>query len=93
MSDYTLAGKNASDIGASFQLGKIVVGSATFTATSVADTLAHGLGAAPDFVLITPSGETAGDTYKWTSDTTTLTVTRETTVAAETWSYMLGILT
>ena len=89
----TLAGQNAKSIGVNFQLAKVKVGSATFTATSVADTLAHGLGAAPDFVLITGSGETAGTTYKWTSDTTTLTLTRATTVGAETWSYFLAILT
>ena len=93
MSDYTLAGKNSADFGALFQLGKLIGGSLTFNATTTTDTIAHGLGAAPDFVILTFSGETSGDTYTWTSDTTTLTVTRETTVGAETWSYLLGILT
>jgi len=89
----TLAGKNAKDFGALLQLGKIKGGSATFNATTLTDTLTHGLGAAPDFVLLTFSGETAGTVYKWTTDTTTLTVTRATTVGAETWSYLIGILT
>ena len=89
----TLAGKNAKDIGALFRIGAIIGGSLTFNATTTTDTLAHGLGVAPDFVLLTFSGETSGDTYTWTTDTTTLTVTRETTVGAETWSYLIGVLT
>ena len=89
----TLAGKNAKDLGVLFQLGKIKAGSATFNATSVADTLAHGLGAAPDFVLLQSAGEAAGRELTWSSDTTTLTVARATTVAAEAWSYFIGILT
>lgn len=89
----TLQGQNAKTIGNNFQLGKLKVGSATFNATTLTDTLVHGLGAAPDWVILTFSGETAGTVYKWSSDTTTLTVTRATTVAAETWSYFLGILT
>jgi len=88
----TLDGKNAAQIGAEFTLGKILMGTATFNATSTADTLAHGLGAAPTFVLLQNVGETGGRELTWSSDTTTLTVTRATTVAAEVWCYFIGIL-
>ena len=75
-----------------FTATKITAGSATFNATSTDDTLAHGLGAAPDFVILQSAGEAAGRELTWSSDTTTLTVTRATTVAAEAWSYIIGIL-
>lgn len=89
----TLGGQNAKNLGDLFQLDKFTAGSATFNATSVADTLAHGLGAAPDFVILQSAGEAAGRELTWSSDTTTLTVTRATTVGAEVWSYFIGILT
>lgn len=83
---------NAEALGVLFADGSITAGSATFNATSTADTLTHGLGAAPDFVILQSAGEAAGRELTWTSDATTLTVTRATTVGAEAWSYIIGIL-
>jgi hypothetical protein len=85
-------GRNLTDAAAlmaEFTAGKFALGSLTFGATATTDALTHGLGAAPTFVLIHCSE--AGN-FSWAADGTTLTVTRETTVGAATWSYLIGIL-
>jgi len=85
-------GRNLTDAAglmALFAAGKYKAGSLTFGATAATDALTHGLGAAPDFVLLQTSGE---GVLTWASDATTLTVTRATTTGAVTWSYLIGIL-
>lgn len=86
---YTRNFTDAAALMAEFTAGKFALGSLTFGATATTDVLTHGLGAAPTFVLIHCSE--AGN-LSWAADTTSLTVTRETTVGAATWSYFIGIL-
>jgi hypothetical protein len=86
---YTKGAQNAQAFGDLFAAGKVKAGYLTFGATAATDALTHGLGAAPTFVLLQTSGELA---LTWAADTTTLTVTRATTVGAVTWSYLIGIL-
>lgn len=85
-------GRNLTDAAAlmaMFTAGKFKVGTLTFGATATTDALTHGLGAAPTFVMLQAKGE---GYLSWAADSTTLTVTRATTVGADTWNYFIGIL-
>lgn len=87
--EYGQALTDAATIFDLFTAGKVKMGVLTFGATAATDALVHGLGAAPEFVLIACSE--ACD-FSWAADTTTLTVTRTTTVGAATWSYLIGLV-
>lgn len=96
MSAYTNGAQNAATIFDLFQEGKVTAGSGTLTTTDAAIGVAHGLGAAPDFVLITSSlavgaGASAGK-FGWAANATTITFTKADTGAIETFSYLAGIL-
>ena len=86
---YTKAFTNVDTLFGLFAAAKIKCGKLTFGATAATDALTHGLGAAPDFVIL----QAASEGYlSWAANTTTLTVTRATTVGADTWCYLIGIL-
>lgn len=89
---YNLDSQNAATLGNLFQLAKIKAGTLSFGATATTDVLTHGLAATPDFVIVARSEATGALT--WTANTTSVTVTRAgSTTGAETWSYIVGILT
>jgi hypothetical protein len=79
-----------------FAEGKVKAGSGTLTTTDAAIGIAHGLGAAPDFVLVSDSlavgaGAAAGK-IGWAANATTITFTKADTGAQETFSYIAGKL-
>lgn len=88
---YNKDSQNAALFGDEFASAKVKAGTLSFGATATTDVLTHGLGAAPDFVIVARSEATGALT--WAANTTSLTVTRAgSTTGAETWSYIVGIL-
>lgn len=65
---------------------KIKAGTSAMASSAVTSTVTHGLGATPDFVLLSRG---AGATT-WASNSTTLTFTRAATTAASVVSYIIG---
>jgi hypothetical protein len=61
MRAFTKGGFNAIELGDAFAQGKLVVGSATINQNATNAVFTHGLGATPDFVLVTGDGTTAAD--------------------------------
>lgn len=88
---YNKDAQNAALFGDEFASGKLIAGTLSFGASATTDVLTHGLGAAPDFVIVARSE--ASGALTWTANTTSVTVTRAgSTSGAETWSYIVGIL-
>jgi hypothetical protein len=88
---YNQDSQNAAAFAALFTAAGIKAGKLTFGNAATTDVLAHGLGAAPDFVIL--SRELSGvEALTWAADTTDLTVTRTTTTNSEDWSYIVGVL-
>lgn len=69
--------------------GKVKAGASALTTAQTSVAIAHGLGAAPDFVLVTDS---ANVHPSWAATATTLTITSAETNAASRVSYIAGIL-
>ena len=92
---YTRGAQNADKAFEVLNAGKIVVGVTTATTTDAAVSLAHGLGAAPDFVIAMDSSVVAAAhaNLSWAANATTITFTRGDTTNAGTVSYILGIFT
>ncbi len=73
----------------------ILISTATLTTADVALGVAHGLSAAPDFVLFTGSNDSASivEGMSWTADATTLTFLKVDTQDTAIVSYIAGVLT
>ena len=89
---FTRAETNAKAIGDRFTIAGVKIGTTTLTTAQTAATVAHGLGAAPTYVLFNEDDQVAADTITWAATATTLTFTSSNTAAPSTVSYLAAIL-
>lgn len=66
---------------------RVIIGTHTFTATEETLAVAHGLPAAPTFVLVSQAN---GGVVDWSATATTLTFSQQ-TAAAQAISYIAGV--
>jgi len=96
MSAYTKGVKNGAIIGDAFKDGDLVVGSVVIAANATNVTVAHGLSAAPDFVLLgTDENSAVADRmpYVASKDGTNMVLAHtDTDGAAQTVFYLAGVL-
>jgi len=95
---YSKGAQNAEKAFELLNYKKVIIGVSTATTGDAVITVAHGLGAAPDFVLANDSTVGAASGFldvqlSWTATATTISFTRCDTAANGTISYMLGIFT
>ncbi len=86
---FTRAEANAKDFGDEFTIAGLLIANSALTTAQTTVAVAHGLGAAPTFVLV--KGTTASS-ISWTAGATTITFTSTETNAPETISYLAAIL-
>ena len=93
MSSQSKGSQNADKAFEVLNYRKVVTGVSTATTGDIAILVAHGLGAAPDFVLAMDSAVVAAShaNLSWSATATTITFTRGDTTNAGTISYILGI--
>lgn len=96
MSSYTKGSQAAAKLFGALTVSAATAGTGTLTTTDAAIGIAHGLGAAPDFVLLSSSlavgaGAAAGK-FGWAANATTITFTKADTGASETFSYIAAVL-
>jgi hypothetical protein len=87
-SPFSLGAQNADNAFSTFVDGDVTFFSVTMTTAQTQSDVAHGLSAAPDFVLVTGAtqGGGADDGVGWSSDATTITVIATDTSATNTVS-------
>ena len=92
---YQLGGKNAIKAMGVFVDGDIKFATALMTTNDVALGVAHGLSAAPDFVIFTGSNSSASivEGMSWTANATTITFLKVDTQDTAIISYIAGNLT
>jgi hypothetical protein len=91
-SPFSNGAQNADKAFSHFANGDVTFLNVALTTIQTIGTAAHGLSAAPDFVLVNGSAVTANSTngIGWSADATTLTVTVDNTAAPVTVSVLAG---
>lgn len=93
-SPFSLGAQNADQVFDNFVDGDIIFATALMTTADVALGVAHGLSAAPDFVIFMGSNSSASiaEGMSWTSDATTITFLKVDTQDTAIISYIAGNL-
>lgn len=93
-SPYSQGAQNAVSVFDNFPFGDITFATALMTTADIALGVAHGLSAAPDFVIFMGSNSSASiaEGMSWTSDATTLTFLKVDTQDTAIISYIAGNL-
>ena len=92
---YTKGAQNAETLGALFDIGDIVVGSATIDANATDVDVTHGLGGTPTFFMLQSNDGAVADreVYPTAAGATTFTIAHaDTDGATQTVYYIAGVL-